>query len=135
MMRAQSKRLLTLSHDESPISGRASWLKYHIEHFDILDVRLLTLSSISTFFFLLKNLYLLVHELSGLGCYLFHVHIYKYKLDGCWNNFLWICYVSSSMNNYNKWLIIYDNQFYLIFLVDFQLWRSNYEVHSFPPTL
>jgi hypothetical protein len=28
----------------SPISGRATWLKYHIEHFGILDVRLLTLT-------------------------------------------------------------------------------------------
>ncbi|MCI01929.1 ABC transporter D family member, partial [Trifolium medium] len=27
----------------SPIGGKASWLKYHIEHFDILDVGLLTL--------------------------------------------------------------------------------------------
>ncbi|MCI00542.1 ABC transporter D family member, partial [Trifolium medium] len=27
----------------SPIDWRASWLKYHIKHFDILDVGLLTL--------------------------------------------------------------------------------------------
>jgi hypothetical protein len=26
----------------SPIDGRVSWLKYHIKHFDTLDVRLLT---------------------------------------------------------------------------------------------
>jgi hypothetical protein len=27
----------------SPINGRVSWLKYYIEHFEILDVKLLTL--------------------------------------------------------------------------------------------
>jgi len=40
----------TEAHEESPtqktspIGGRSSWLKYHIKHFDLLDVALLTLS-------------------------------------------------------------------------------------------